>query len=141
MTRNAEHPPQIALARVPYARVLAVCCPVVLALIVIAFVLYMTGLLPSLLPVADLPSLWAQGAGATLDVAGLETGWAWLPHWHRGDILCLASLALLAMGTPLACLAATIQYLRRREYVLSIIAFVQVLILLAAMSGLIVVHS
>ena len=47
----------------------------------------------------------------------------------------------IVFGTALAaCLAAGLQYFRRREWTLGVIAFVQVVILAVAMSGLVVAH-
>jgi hypothetical protein len=140
MSADAAQAPVLPRARVVYARVLAVCCPVVLALMVLAFALYISGLLPPAVPLADLPGLWTRSAGAALDAVGVQPGWGWLAQWRCGDVLCLAALALLTLGTPIACSAAMVQYLRRREYTLGVIALLQTLVLLAAMSGLIAVH-
>jgi len=130
-----------ARARVAYGRVLALCCPLVLALMVVAFALHVSGLVPSVVPLAALPGMWTQGARAVLDSLGVGPGWGWLAHWRQSDMLCLAALALLTLGSPIACAAAAVQYVRRHEYALGIIAILQVLVLLAAMSGLIVVHA
>lgn len=127
-------------ARIPYARILAVFCPVVLAIMILTFLLYIAGTLPPFVAIANIPHLWVGSAADALRETGIESGWGWVRHWSRGDMLCVFTLALLSMGSPIACAASMIQYARRGEVALAVIACVQVLILFAAMSGLIVVH-
>ena len=71
---------------------------------------------------------------------GLEAGWAWLGKLRHADMLCLLSLALLASATPLACVVALIQYVRRREWLPGVITFLQICVLALAMSGIVVVE-
>ncbi|MBD3241714.1 MAG: hypothetical protein GF331_14075 [Chitinivibrionales bacterium] len=125
-------------ARHVYARVLLVFVPTAFGLTAMAFLLYITGALDPLISMAETARLWALGAGEALDVTGMEPGWDWLTRWYRADMLCLVALALLASATPVACAFASVQYFRRREWALGIIASVQVIILAIAMSGLVV---
>lgn len=125
-------------ARHVYARVLLLLVPLAFGLTAMAFLLYITGVLTPLVAMAETARLWAMGAGDALTSAGLEPGWDWVTRWYRADMLCLVALALLASATPIACAFASVQYFRRREWALGIIASVQVLILAIAMSGLVV---
>lgn len=131
----------VSRARVPYARILSAWCPSALGLIAIAFVLWLTGLAPRTLDPASYAQVRVEGAAAHLSALGTSPGWHWLSSLRTADLLCALSLALLAMGTPVACLAAAIQYVRRREGTLAAIALAQALVVLAAAAGLIVVKA
>lgn len=132
--------PELKRARHVYARVLAMVVPVAFSLTVLTFLLYVSGIVEPVVPLKDVQELWTAGAHSALDAAGLEAGFSWMLQWKSADTMCLIALALLASATPVACFAAGIQYLRRREWALGIIALVQMAILGVAMSGLVVAH-
>ena len=132
-----EHPVR---ARYVYAMTLRLMVPAAFSLVALAFLMYVTGVLEPLVPLAEVPDLWKLGAGEVLEKAGLAPGWGWATQWRMADTLCLLCLAVLAAATPVACFAVAVQYARRREWWLAATAAVQALILGLAMSGLVVAH-
>jgi hypothetical protein len=99
----------------------------------LAFALYVSGTLSPYVPLAELPQLWRLPLAEYLARSGAPTGWAWLPLISRGDYLNLGALALFALMT-LVCLLRVIPVLPRLQRA---IAVAQVLVLLAAISGLV----
>lgn len=108
-----------------------------LALLVLAFLAYALGLLPPHVAFERLPQLWTQPSAAFLDATGVRAGWDWARLVHRGDMLVLAAIAFLA-SCSIACIAAVIPlFARRREAVLVAICALQIVVLVAAASGVI----
>ena len=106
------------------------------AILAIAFVAYVCGLLPSYLAPAELPRYWSLPVDRFIAATGAQAGWAWLGRLGSGDALNLAAVALLALVTP-ACYARLVPALFvRRERLLLALASLQLAILLLAASGL-----
>jgi len=97
------------------------------------FALYVMRVLPAFVPLDALPSLWRLPLAQYLERSGAPVGWAWLPLVGRADYLNLAAVALFALMT-LVCYLRVIPLLTRLQ---AAFALAQVLVLLAAISGLV----
>ena len=107
-----------------------------LALLVIAFIAYVSGVLAPHVPIERTAALWSQPAAAMVQATGLQQTWAWARHLGGSDMLALAAIALLA-SCSIPCVAAVIPvFARRRERVLVAICILQVAVLVLAASGL-----
>jgi hypothetical protein len=102
----------------------------------VAFLLYVSGLLPAFMPLEMLPRYWGLPVGEFLRQTGAPSGWAWLRHPGGGaEYLNLACIALLALVT-LACYARIVPaLLALGERLQAVLAILQVLVLAAAVSG------
>lgn len=116
-----------------YARWLDRMVRVAFVLAAAAFMLYVFGLLQPYVALESLPSLWRLPLAQYLERSAAPVGWAWLPLLGRADYLNLAAVALFALMT-LVCYLRVIPLLPRLQAVL---ALAQVLVLLAALSGLV----
>ena len=107
-----------------------------LALLVIAFIAYVAGILVPQVPIERTAAMWGQPASAMVQATGLQASWEWARHLGRSDMLALAAIALLA-SCSIPCVAAVIPvFARHRERVLVGICVLQVAVLLLAASGL-----
>jgi hypothetical protein len=97
------------------------------------FLLYVLGVLQPAVPLDQLPALWRLPLDEYLARSGAPTGWSWLPLITRSDYLNLAAVALFALMT-LVCYLRVILLLPRLP---ALLAAAQVLVLLAAISGLV----
>ena len=97
------------------------------------FALYVLRVLPAYVPLDALPALWRLPLAQYLERSGAPVGWAWLPLVGRADYLNLAAVALFALMT-LVCYLRVIPLLPRLQ---AAFALAQVLVLLAAISGLV----
>ena len=116
-----------------YARWLDRMVRVAFVLTAAVFALYVLGVLPAYVPLDTLPSLWRLPLAQYLERSGAPIGWDWLPLVGRADYLNLAAVALFALMT-LVCYLRVIPLLPRLQMAF---ALAQVLVLLAAMSGLV----
>jgi hypothetical protein len=105
--------------------------------LVLSFGAYVLGFLSPHVPLDQLPSLWSQPVGQYLALTGSPTGWGWLALVHRGDIVGLVGIAILA-GCSLVCLLALVPLYRRRgDKAFVALCLAEVVVVLVAASGLI----
>ena len=102
----------------------------------IAFGVYAFELIDPLVPHAQLPDLWHLPAHHFAAATGAPTGWEWTRHLDKGDYVMLLGVATLGLISA-ACYARVIPvFARRGERVHVALAILQILVLLAAASGL-----
>ena len=100
-----------------------------------AFLVYVSGVVPPLVPLEQLPQLWSLPASRFIAVTGEPTGWGWLTLLARSDFLNLGAVALFGLVT-LVCYARIVPLLfAAGERLQAWIAVAQVLVLAAAAAG------
>lgn len=110
-----------------------------LGLLVVAFILYMSGLVTPHVPIERLPSLWGESAANLLRETGLRPGWGWAASVHRADMLNVAAIAWLA-SCSIPCLAAVVPVFRAQgERVFVVSCVLQIAVLALAASGVLAV--
>ena len=123
-------------ASADYARWMTIGTAIALALIVVELVAYVSGALSPYVPLRDLPALWGMPMREYLAAARVPAGWGWIALAGRGDYVNFVGIALLASITPVCYLVAARRYLGRGDRVYAVLAVAQILVLLAAASGL-----
>lgn len=118
-----------------YARWLARGSRLGFAMLVVGFVAYVTGMVEAHVPIARLPALWHLPAGEFLAATGIEPGWGWMALAHRGDVMNLLGIAVLAAISIPCLLAVTPIFHARGERSLTAICILEVAVLLLAASG------
>jgi hypothetical protein len=101
-----------------------------------AFLLYVGGVLPAYLPLEDLPRYWTLPVHRFIEITGAPQGWAWLGQLRYGDALNLAAVALLGLVTPVCYARLLPALVAEREWVEAALALAQLVVLVAAASGL-----
>ena len=128
--------PQQGVEQLRYARWLERGASLGIMVLATSFVLYATGLLPSLIPPHQLPQLWAHPVDAFVAATGAPTGWAWLTHLHRGDVVALVGIAWLA-ACSVPCLLALLPLAQARgDRLLALLCVAESLVIVLAASGL-----
>jgi hypothetical protein len=109
-----------------------------LGLLSACFVAYVLALLEPHVPLHELPALWVHPLEHYRALTGAPAGWDWVALLHRGDYLNFLGIAMLALVSA-ACYARIVPaLLARGERLQAALAAAQVLVLLAAASGLLV---
>jgi hypothetical protein len=119
-----------------YARWLDWGTRISLAVLVISFLAYLAGAFEPLVPLERLPDMWTLPAERYLELTGAPSGWQWLFRLDKSDYLNLVGVSLLALVTAVCYLRVLVFFLRSGERLHAAIAALQVLVLLAAASGL-----
>ena len=108
-----------------------------LALLLLTFAVYVTGIVNPYLPMEDLPVHWTKNVHDYLEDAHIEPGWAWLSMVGYSDFLNFTGIALLA-GITAVCYAVIIPILLKKKDVLfTILVLLEIAVLVVAASGII----
>lgn len=119
-----------------YGRLLDVLTKLGFVLLLVTFALYVFGILSNSVPWQSLPRCWSLPLSQYLAMTHTPQGWAWLWELHQGDLLNLLPIAFLS-GIAIVCtLSVALKFFRSREPLQGIIAVLEVIVLLAAASGL-----
>ena len=101
-----------------------------------SYLVYVTGLVPPDIPPEQLPDLWSLPLDEYLAATNSPTGWSWLKRVHRGDLLNLAGVAVLAACT-LACYGRMLPiFVRAKERAFVAICVAEEVVLFAAAAGI-----
>ena len=122
-----------------YAGVLQVGMRVSLALMAAAFIVYMLGLLPLAVPASEMSHYWAMSAQSYLDARAIpHHGMPWLHQLMQGDLV-FGGIALMSVVT-VCCYGFFLRFpLRARDRVMTAVVAAEIVVLLAAASGLLAV--
>jgi len=119
-----------------YARWLEWCTRTALTVLILTFLLYVSGLGAALVPLERLPALWSLSVDGFVAATGAPRGWEWLGHAARGDYANHLAVALLGTVT-LGCYVRILPGLfSSGERALAVLAALQIAVLAAAASGL-----
>jgi hypothetical protein len=107
-----------------------------LGLLVITFIVYMTGVLPNVVPIDKIPSYWKLRVGEYIHQANTPTGWKWVGLLNNGDILNYIGIVILAGMTVICYLRLIPIYARKKDTTYLVITIIEITILLLAASGI-----
>ncbi len=107
-----------------------------LALLIVTFIVYISGVLPTFVPINDLPKYWTMRVHDFNVALHAPTGWGWLPQVGNGDYLNFLPIAVLS-GLTIICFLVILPILiRKKDTPYAVIALAEVLVLALAASGL-----
>jgi hypothetical protein len=107
-----------------------------LALLVITFFVYISGVLPTHVPINDLPKYWTMRVHDFNVALNAPTGWYWTALVGKGDYLNFVGIAILSGLTILCYLVILPIFARKKDTAYVVIGIVEVLVLALAASGL-----
>jgi hypothetical protein len=127
---------QASEEQMAYAKVLNIGMWLGLAVMVVTFFVYVSGVLPSFVPIDDLPKYWTMRVHDFNVALNAPTGWGWAPLVGKGDYLNFVGIAMLS-GLTILCYAVILPILfRKKDTAYVVIAIVEILVLSLAASGL-----
>jgi hypothetical protein len=119
-----------------YAGVLNVGMWFGLFVLVVTFVVYLSGVLPTFVPIDDLPKYWGMRVHEFNVQLHAPTGWDWTALVNKGDYLNFIGIAILSGLTILCYLVILPILIRKKDKAYVVIAIVEILALSLAASGL-----
>ena len=126
------------LAQKTFARWVNAGTRIALAMLVVGYAAYVTGLLQAHLQPDALAKLWHLPLKDYLAASGAPTGWSWVELAHRGDYINYLGIGLLCTIVMLA-YVRVLPMLVKSARAHALIAVLELVVLLAAASGLL--HS
>lgn len=127
-----------------YAGVLNIGMWIGLALLVVTFIIYISGILPSYVPIEKLSEIpqgsnvpyWGMRAHEFNQAFNVPIGWGWTSLVGKGDYLNFIGIAMLG-GLSILCYLVILPILiRKKDTAYVVIAIVEVLVLALAASGI-----
>ncbi|MFP4623991.1 MAG: DUF1634 domain-containing protein [Gemmatimonadota bacterium] len=130
-----------------YANLLSAGMYAGLALLLVTFVLYVTGTLEPAVPIERLPEYWGLSVGDYLEQVNHEylgrdhhlNGWWWITALGFGDFASFLGIAVLSGVTIVCYLAITGILIRKGDWLYATMAIVEALVLILAASGILAV--
>jgi hypothetical protein len=119
-----------------YAGVLNIGMWLGLAVLIITFFIYLSGVLPNFVPIEDLPKYWTMRVHEYNVALNAPTGWQWVTQVGKGDYLNFVGIVMLSGLTILCYLVILPILFRKKDTAYAIIAIMEVLVLSLAASGL-----
>jgi hypothetical protein len=107
-----------------------------LALLIVTFIIYISGVLPTYVPIEDLPKYWSMRVHDFNVALNAPTGWHWTALVGKGDYLNFVGIASLSGLTIVCYLVIMPIMMRKKDTPYVVIAAIEVLVLALAASGL-----
>lgn len=135
--KNEDQRPRATEEQLIYSNILGTGRQIGLSGIIVAFAVYLAGVLEPKMPISEIPKHWHLPSGQFMDIAGLKPGWAWVGMYHYGDMLNFFGVAILGLISIVCYLAILPKLLRKKDIAYAIIALAEVAVLAFAASGII----
>ena len=120
-----------------YARIVYHMNHLGLFVLVVGFVLYLTGMLAPHVPLEDIHKYWSLPLEQYLEKTGAPTGWQWISELGYGDAAPLLGVAVLASITIVCYLVLFFRFLQRGIRPLVAITLIELFLMLLSASNLI----
>jgi hypothetical protein len=122
--------------QITYANVLFIGAWSGIFLMIITYILYLSGVISPHVDVDLVIRSWGKGVDEYMAVTGSPHGWAWLAMLGKGDFLNFVGVVLLAVLTIICYFFLIAGFKRRRDWTFLVIAILEVLVLAFAASGI-----
>ncbi|NLI30445.1 MAG: hypothetical protein GX423_10255 [Nitrospiraceae bacterium] len=119
-----------------YARLLRLLMRIGLIMLIVTYAIYMSGILTPRIPVQELSRYWSLPVHEYLSATGLKPGWSWVQFIGTGDYINFSGVVFLAAATIWCYAAIFPMFLRKKDYIYAAIAALEILVLVAAASGI-----
>ncbi|MGD9301395.1 MAG: hypothetical protein PVI13_07460 [Desulfobacterales bacterium] len=119
-----------------YANLLVIGVWTGIFILVVTYVIYVTGLLPAHVDMSLIPKLWGMGVSEYLEMTHSPHGWGWAALLSQGDFLNYLGFAFLALMTIICYLVLVRGYSRQKDWIYAAIAILEIVILSLAASGI-----
>jgi hypothetical protein len=122
--------------QIAYAKILSVGMWFGLALLIVTFFVYISGAIPTYVPIDDLPKYWTMRVHDFNVALNAPTGWRWTELLGKGDYLNFVGITILSGLTILCYLVILPILVRKKDTPYVVIAIIEVLVLTLAASGI-----
>jgi hypothetical protein len=130
--RVQETPPE----QVSYANLLFYGSWAAIGILLLTYVVYVSGILDPYVPLDQLTRYWTKPVAHYVHGANIPLGWGWATLLHRGDFLNFIGIVLLA-GMTIICYAAVLPaYIKQRDIPYIVIVILEILVLCLGASGI-----
>jgi len=122
--------------QIAYANILNIGMWIGLAVVIVTFFVYISGILPRFVPIEDLPKYWGMKVNDFNHVLKAPTGWGWTALVGTGYYLNFIGISILAGLTVLCYLVILPILIRKKDTPYVMIAIAEIAVLVLAASGI-----
>ena len=127
---------KVAPEQVTYANLLFIGAWVGIILMMVTYVIYLTGILSPHVDMTLITQNWHRGVDEYLAITHSPKGWGWVSLLNKGDFLNYLGLALIALLTIFCYLFLISGYGKRKDWIFFAICLIEVVVLSVAASGI-----
>ncbi|MEE9121683.1 MAG: DUF1634 domain-containing protein [Syntrophobacteria bacterium] len=129
---TAKAPPE----QIAYANLLFYGSWAAIAILLITFFVYVTGVLDSYIPINEISQYWTMPVSQYVQEANVPTGWGWVTLLGKGDFLNFIGIVLLAGMTIVCYIVILPYYFKQKDIAFVVLIILEVLVLCLGASGL-----
>lgn len=133
---QTDTPLKASPLQLKYADMLFYGCWGGLALMIVTYTLYVSGIMTPFVPLEKMTEYWKISCHDFLGQSGVVPGWWWVGQLARGDFLNFLGVAFLAGLTVICYIPLCLGYLKKKDMTFATIAFLEIVVLLLAASGI-----
>jgi hypothetical protein len=128
--------PQAPPEQITYANLLFYGSWAGIAILLVTFVVYVSGVFESYIPISEVAQYWSMPVSQYVHEANVPTGWGWATLLGKGDFLNFIGIALLAGMTIVCFLVILPYYVKQKDIAFIVLVILEVLVLCLGASGL-----
>ena len=107
-----------------------------IAILLITFGVYVSGILESYIPINEVSQYWSMPVSHYVHEAKIPIGWGWATLLGKGDFLNFIGIALLAGMTIFCFIIILPYYVKQKDIPFVVLIILEVLVLCLGASGL-----
>lgn len=132
---NSQEADEVSRQQTRYANILQICSWAGIGLMVITFLLYMSGVLSPVIKPSELPLYWGMNVHEYASATQAASGWMWMKQINHADYLSLIGLAFLGLVSMLGYLSLLPGYLRKKDIPYVTMVGLEIIVICLAASG------
>jgi hypothetical protein len=105
-------------------------------ILLVTYAIYLSGILPTFIPVEDVPKYWSKSVKTFTHELGAPIGWNWLGKIGTGYYVNFIGIVILAAISIFCYIAILPGLIRKKDTPLVVIVILEVLVLVLAASGI-----
>jgi len=110
-----------------------------LLILIVSFVIYISGILPGFIPIEDIPKYWGMKSKEYIHLLNAPTKWGWITMVGKGDYLNFIGIAILAGLSVVCYLFILPSLIRKKDKFYIVIVVLEIIVLSLAASGILTV--
>ena len=107
-----------------------------IAILIVTFVVYVSGGFESYIPITEVSKYWSMPVSQYVHEANIPIGWGWATLLGKGDFLNFIGIVLLAGMTIICFIVILPHYVREKDIIFVVLIVLEVLVLCLGASGL-----
>jgi hypothetical protein len=136
MTTHDKADLKPARDQIIYANLLVIGVWLGIFILLITYFIYVTGILSPHVDLTFIPQVWDKGVDEYLKLTHTPHGWGWTALLSKGDFINYIGFSLLGLMTVVCYLVLLRGYFRDKNRIFATIAFLEIVVLLVAASGI-----